>query len=211
MKEVNPQETNRASAFDLWMTSPMPMVTLTKTFDITRIHKASKRKHIKLNALICWCIGKAANQVEEFYMLPVQGKMFQYDNLAINVIVNNKKGGINSCDIPYTNDFNHFYGDYIRMTQSTSESCESTFIEDAMIIGTSAVVATELDCIVNQYTDKFLNPMVMWGKYRKSWFKTSLPISFQFHHVQMDGGHAARFLDNIQRTINEFKINIGVR
>ena len=211
MKEVNPQETSRASAFDLWMTSPMPMVTLTKTFDITRIYKASKRKHIKLNALICWCIGKAANQVEEFYMLPVQGKMFQYDNLAINVIVNNKKGGINSCDIPYTNDFNHFYGDYIRMTQSTSESCESTFIEDAMIIGTSAVVATELDCIVNQYTDKFLNPMVMWGKYRKSWFKTSLPISFQFHHVQMDGGHAARFLDNIQRTINEFKINIGVR
>lgn len=202
MKEVNPQETSRASAFDLWMTSPMPMVTLTKTFDITRIHKASKRKHIKLNALICWCIGKAASQVEEFYMLPVQGKMFQYDNLAINVIVNNKKGGISSCDIPYTNDLNRFYGDYIRLTQSVSESCESSFIEDAMIIGTSAVVATELDCIVNQYTDKFLNPMVMWGKYRQSWFKTTLPISFQFHHVQMDGGHAARFLDILQKEIN---------
>ena len=202
MKEVNPQDTTRASAFDLWMTSPMPMVTLTKTFNITRIHKASKRKHIKLNALLCWCIGKAASQVEEFYMLPVQGKMFLYDNLAINVIVNNKKGGINSCDIPYTNDFNPFYGDYIRLTQSASELCESTFIEDAMIIGTSAVVATELDCIVNQYTDKFLNPMVMWGKYRNSWFKTSLPISFQFHHVQMDGGHAARFLDILQKEMN---------
>ena len=128
-------------------------------------------------------------------MLPVQGKMFQYERLAINVIVNNLKGGINSCDIPYTNDFSHFYEDYIRWTQSTSESCESTFIEDAMIIGTSAVVATELDCIVNQYTDKFLNPMVMWGKFRKSWFKTTLPISFQFHHVQMDGGQAAMFLE----------------
>ena len=206
MKEVNPQETSRASAFDLWMTSPMPMVTLTKTFDITRIHKASKRKHIKLNALICWCIGKAASQVEEFYMLPVQGKMFQYDNLAINVIVNNKKGGISSCDIPYTNDLNRFYGDYIRLTQSVSESCESSFIEDAMIIGTSAVVATELDCIVNQYTDKFLNPMVMWGKYRQSWFKTTLPISFQFHHVQMDGGHAAQFLYYLQKVINQLKI-----
>ena len=202
MKEINPQDTSRASAFDLWMTSPMPMVTLTKTFNITRTHKASKKTRIKLNALICWCIGKAASQVEEFYMLPVQGKMYQYDNLAINVIVNNKKGGINSCDIPYTHDFNRFYGDYIRLTQSVSESCESTFIEDAMIIGTSAVVATELDCIVNQYTDKFLNPMVMWGKYRQSWFKTTLPISFQFHHVQMDGGHAARFLDILQKEIN---------
>ncbi len=206
MKEINPQETSRASAFDLWMTSPMPMVTLTKTFNITRIHKASKKRHIKLNALLCWCIGKAASQVEEFYMLPVQGKMFQYERLAINVIVNNLKGGINSCDIPYTNDFSHFYEDYIRLTQFTSESCESTFIEDAMIIGTSAVVATELDCIVNQYTDKFLNPMVMWGKFRKSWFKTTLPISFQFHHVQMDGGQAAMFLEKIQKEIDELKI-----
>ena len=206
MKEVNPQDTTRASAFNLWMSSPMPMVTLTKTFDITHIHKASKKRHIKLNALLCWCIGKAASQVEEFYMLPVQGKMFQYERLAINVIVNNLKGGINSCDIPYTNDFSHFYEDYIRWTQSTSESCESTFIEDAMIIGTSAVVATELDCIVNQYTDKFLNPMVMWGKFRKSWFKTTLPISFQFHHVQMDGGQAAMFLEKIQKEIDELKI-----
>ena len=206
MKEINPQETSRASAFDLWMTSPMPMVTLTKTFNITRIHKTSKKRHIKLNALLCWCIGKAASQVEEFYMLPVQGKMFQYDNLAINVIVNNKKGGISSCDIPFNNDFNYFYEDYIRLTQSASDASESSFIEDAMIIGTSAVVATELDCIVNQYTDKFLNPMVMWGKYRKSWFKTTLPISFQFHHVQMDGGHAAQFLGNIQKEIDGLKI-----
>ena len=206
MKEVNPQETSRASAFDLWMTSPMPMVTLTKTFNITRIHRVSERRHIKLNALLCWCIGKAASQVEEFYMLPVEGKMYQFDSIAINVIVNNPKGGINSCDIPYTHDFNRFYEDYIRLTQSVSESCESSFIEDAMIIGTSAVVATELDCIVNQYTDKFLNPMVMWGKYRKSWFKTILPISFQFHHVQMDGGHGAQFLNNIQVEIDNLKI-----
>ena len=145
MKEVNPQDTTRASAFDLWMTSPMPMVTLTKTFDITRIHKASKKRHIKLNALLCWCIGNAASQVEEFYMLPIEGKMYQFNSIAINVIVNNQKGGINSCDIPYTHDFNRFYEDYIRLTQSASESCESSFIEDAMIIGTSAVVATELD------------------------------------------------------------------
>ncbi|MBQ8875522.1 MAG: chloramphenicol acetyltransferase, partial [Bacteroides sp.] len=132
--------------------------------------------------------------------------MYQFNSIAINVIVNNQKGGINSCDIPYTHDFNRFYEDYLRLTQSVSESCESTFIEDAMIIGTSAVVATELDCIVNQYTDKFLNPMVMWGKYRKSWFKTILPISFQFHHVQMDGGHGAQFLNNIQVEIDNLKI-----
>jgi chloramphenicol O-acetyltransferase type A len=71
-----------------------------------------------------------------------------------------------------------------------------------MVIGTSAMIATELDCIVNQYTDQFSNPMVMWGKYRTGWLKTMLPISFQFHHVQMDGGEGAMFLELLQREIN---------
>ena len=104
MQEINPKETSRAFAFDMWMSSPMPMVTLTKTFDITHIYKISRRKKVKFNALLCWCIAKAASQIEEFYILPVCGSMYKYDRIAVNVIVNNKKGGINSCDILYTDD-----------------------------------------------------------------------------------------------------------
>ena len=199
--EVNPKDTVRAKAFELWMTSPMPMVTLTKTFDVSNLLKASRKTGVKFNALLCWCIGKAATQVEEFYLLPEQGKLYRFDNIAVNVIVNNCKGGINSCDIPYTEDLAKFVNSYDTLTKQTIEKCESTFLDDYMIVGTSAMVQTELDSIVNQYTDKFCNPMVMWGKYRKGWFKTTLPISFQFHHVQMDGGHGAMFLELLQREI----------
>ena len=201
-REINPQETSRADAFSLWMSSPMPMVTLVKTFNVSIIVKYSKRHDMSFNMLLCWCIGKAASKMEEFYLLPENGKLYQYDKLAVNVIVNNKKGGINSCDIPFCEDIRQFQDKYSVLTQSASESCESSFVDDAMVVGTSAMIATKLDCIVNQYTDKFCNPMVMWGKYRKGWFKTSLPISFQFHHVQMDGGHGAKFLEILQHTIN---------
>ena len=201
-REINPQETSRADAFSLWMSSPMPMVTLVKTFNVSKIVKYSKRHDMSFNMLLCWCIGKAASKMEEFYILPENGKLYHYDKLAVNVIVNNKKGGINSCDIPFCEDIKEFQDKYSVLTQSASDSCESSFVDDAMVIGTSAMIATELDCIVNQYTDKFCNPMVMWGKYRKGWFQTSLPISFQFHHVQMDGGHGAKFLEILQHTIN---------
>ena len=200
--EVNPKDTVRAKAFELWMTSPMPIVTLTKTFDVSNLLKASRKTGVKFNALLCWCIGKAATQVEEFYLLPEQGKLYRFDNIAVNVIVNNCKGGINSCDIPYTEDLAKFVNSYDTLTKQTIEKCESTFLDDYMIVGTSAMVQTELDSIVNQYTDKFCNPMVMWGKYRKGWFKTTLPISFQFHHVQMDGGHGAMFMGLLQREIS---------
>ena len=202
MKQVvNPKDTSRAKAFELWMSSPMPMVTLTKTFDVTRLYRNAKRKGLSFNMLLCWCIGRAASRIEEFYMLPQQGQLFNYDRLAINVIVNNCNGGINSCDIPNCDDLEKFNRDYTALTQSASSSCQSTFVDDAMVIGTSAMTATELESIVNQYTDQFCNPMVMWGRYRKKWLKVSLPISFQFHHVQMDGGHAARFLEELQKVI----------
>jgi len=201
-QEINPIETNRSIAFELWMKSPMPMVTLTKTFDVTRLCRVSRRRGLKFNMLLSWCIGKAAKLMEEFYLLPEQGKLYKYDRLAINVIVNNKEGGINSCDIPYADDLERFREDYMTLTQAASTSCQSSFVDDAMVIGTSAMVATELDCIVNQYCNQFNNPMVMWGRYRKQWFKVTLPISFQFHHVQMDGGNAARFLEELQKTIS---------
>ena len=197
--EVNPKDTARADAFEMWMTSPMPMVTLTKTFDVSRLLKVSRKAGVRFNALLCWCIGKAASQVKEFYLLPEQDKLYQYDTIAVNVIVNNNKGGINSCDIPFAEDISKFVHSYNNLTRQSEEECKSSFIEDSMIVGTSAMVHTELDCVVNQYTDKFCNPMVMWGKYRKGFFKTTLPISFQFHHVQMDGGHGATFLELLQR------------
>ena len=200
--EVNPQDTARAEAFALWMTSPMPMVTLTKTFNVGRVLKAGKSAGVKFNALLCWCIGKAASQIDEFFLLPEQGRLFRYDCMAINVIVNNCRGGINSCDIPFSPDLRQFAADYDVLTRQAAADCKSAFLPDYMIVGTSAMVQTELDCIVNQYTDKFNNPMVMWGRYRKRWFKTVLPISFQFHHSQMDGGHGAAFLELLQQEIN---------
>lgn len=202
-KEINARETSRAAAFELWMSSPMPMVTLTKTFDVSQILKISRKRGWKFNMILCWAIGCAASRTREFYLLPekVSGsswRLMQYDSIAINVIVGNKKGGINSCDIPYSDDIQKFNEDYHRLTSEAAAECKSSSLENMMVVGTSAMIETELDSIVNQYTDKFCNPMLMWGSFRRGFFRTTLPISFQFHHVQMDGGEAAGFLELLQ-------------
>ena len=77
----------------------MPMVTLVKTLDVSRIVRMGKQEGYKFNLVLCWCIGNAACGIKEFHVLPEKGKLFHYDKLAINVIVVNDKGGINSCDI----------------------------------------------------------------------------------------------------------------
>ena len=204
-QEVNPNETSRAWAFQMWMKSLVPMVTLTKTFDVTPLCKMSNRKGLKFNKLLCWCMGRAASRIDEFYLLPKDGKLYKFDRLAINVIVDNAKGGISTCDVPYSDDFQQFSRDYDAITLECSTTCQEIADEEAMILGTSAVTGTELDSLVNQYNGIYNNPFLAWGRYRKHWFSVKLPISMQFHHAQMDGGHAARFLESLQQTINDFK------
>ena len=146
-REIPPKESSRAEAFRLWMSSPMPMVTLVKTLDVSRLVKVGKKSGMKFTTLMCWCIGKAASQIEEFYTLPENGKLFQYDRLAINVIVNNKDGGINSCDIPFTDNPQQFNRDYLELTTKAVKECKSSFLEDCMVVGTSAMIQTELNSI----------------------------------------------------------------
>ena len=86
-QEINPQECSRAEAFNMWMSSPQPMVTVVKTFDVSRLRKASRKTGIKFNVLLCWCICKAASSIEEFFLLPESGRLYRYDQLAVNVIV----------------------------------------------------------------------------------------------------------------------------
>ena len=209
-QEINPKDTNRAIAFELWTKSPMPMVTLTKTFDVTRLCKVSHRRGMKFNMLLSWCIGKAASGIEEFYMLPHNGKLYKYDRMAINMIVENVKGGLSFCDVAVSDDLEQFNANYLRLTETIRQTCQDILDDEAVIVGTSAVTGTELDSIVNQYSGIYVNqysgiytnPFLAWGRYRKHWFKVTLPISFQFHHAQMDGSHAARFLEELQKTIN---------
>ncbi len=204
MREIDPKTTKRAKAFELWMRSPMPMVTMTKRYDITHLRRVARRHGVKLNMLMCYAIGRAASDFEEFYMLPVGDKLMQFDNLAINTIVRTTDGGINTCDIPFSKDIHKFAADYEQLTaQAARCDKELNLGDDFMVIGTSALTKCELDSVVNLYAGFYNNPFVVWGKYRKGLFRTTLPISFQFHHTQMDGPISTGFLNRLQEVFHE--------
>ena len=203
-KEIDPKSTTRAMAFELWMQAPNPMVTFFKTLNVARLVKVCKNRGLKLNMLMDYCIGKAAASVKEFYMLPVQGKLMQYDTIAVNTIVKNRTGEVSSCDILFADDLEKFNADYMKYTRQVAETCQDRDLsENSMVIGTSAIIDTEIDGAVGMNSGIFNNPFMIWGRYRKKLFRYYLPISFQFHHTQMDGAHAGKFLANLQKEINQ--------
>ena len=205
MREINPKETKRAKAYELWMKAPNPMVTFFKTLDVTPLVHKSKKSKLKFNMLLDYCIGKSASSIEEFYLLPVGDKLIQYDTIAVNTIVKNKDGEVSSCDILYTDDLEKYNEDYLKYTQEVAKTCNDRDLTDSMVIGTSAIIDTELDGAVGMNSGIFNNPFIIWGKYKKKLFKYYLTISFQYHHTQMDGAHAGKFLANLQKEIYNFK------
>ena len=206
MREVNPKETSRAYAFEMWMNAPMPMVTFFKTLDVSNLVKISRKKRLKFNMLMCYCIGRAANKIKELYLLPVEDKLMQYDTIGVNTIVANRDGEVSSCDIPFTDDLFEFNQHYIHLTTQVADSCINHDLHESMVIGTSALAKYEIDGAVGMYSGIFNNPFMIWGKYKRHLFKTTLTVSFQFHHTQMDGAHASMFLDRIQSEINKIRI-----
>ena len=205
-KELNPKDTTRAMAYELWMKAPNPMVTFFKTLDVTNLIRISKRNGMKFNMLLDYCIGKAAVGVKEFYILPVGEKLIQYDKIAVNTIVKNKDGEVSSCDILYVEDLEEYNKQYLKYTVQVAENCQDRDLtNDSMVIGTSAIIDTELDGAVGMNSGIFNNPFIIWGRYKKKWFRYYLTLSFQFHHTQMDGAHAGRFLANLQNEISSLK------
>ena len=205
MREINPEQTTRAKAYELWMKAPNPMVTFFKTLDVTPLVNKSKKSKLKFNMLLDYCIGKSASTIKEFYILPVGDKLIQYDTIAVNTIVKNKDGEVSSCDILYTDDLDKYNADYLKYTQQVAQTCNDRDLTDSMVIGISAIIDTELDGAVGMNSGIFNNPFILWGKYKKKFLKYYLTISFQYHHTQMDGAHAGKFLANLQEEIYNFK------
>ena len=205
-KIIDPKTTTRAMAYELWMKAPNPMVTFFKTVDVTNLVRVSKKRGLKFNMLLDWCIGKATSGVKEFYILPVGSDLIQYDTIAVNTIVKNSTGEVSSCDILFSEDLEQFNREYLEHTTRVAQSCQDRDLsENSMVIGTSAIVDTELDGAVGMNSGIFNNPFMIWGRYRRHFFRYMLPISFQFHHTQMDGAHAGRFLQNLQKEINALR------
>ena len=164
-REIDPQSSPRGRAFELWKNAPMPKVTITKTFNISRLVKAGRRRGLKTNMMMCWCIGHAANPITDFYTLPAGGRLWQYDSLAVNTVVMTAKGEPHLCDIPFSENLHLFNEDYLRLTRQVYDTNQDYLLgEQYMTIDTSALSLCEIDGVVSVYSEFFFQPLPGLGQ-----------------------------------------------
>lgn len=131
--------------------------------------------------LLDFCIGRAAASIKEFYILPVGDKLIKYDTLAVNTIVKNKDGEISSCDIRQIDLLDNFNTEYLKYTRQVAENCsDRDMSEESMVIGTSAIIDTEIDGAVGMNSGIFNNPFIIWVNTEGSTSDTTCLFHFSF-------------------------------
>lgn len=211
MEIISPSQTTRQRAYELFMQAEMPMVTVTKTFDLTNLVRHSHKTGMKFSMLFLYCIGRAALEIPELRYLPCAEGFKKFDGICLNTLVEDSAGWISFCDIPLSKDLKTFASDYDCLTKQVHDTATTYKIPECAPICTSAITNCDFDSIVNVYHSFFDNTIFMaWGKYRKCFklfggyrFKRyTLPVSIQFHHAIMDGHHVGHWFNLIQNTIN---------
>jgi chloramphenicol O-acetyltransferase type A len=201
--ELNPEQTSRALAYQYWSSSVVPMVTVVKKIDVTKLVRISKKHNYKINMLMCWCIGKAASTIPECYLLSEGDKLYRYDALSIQVIVQDKNGKLAFCDVPYNDDLVEFNKSYLERTRRSYETGEDNLLPERLMISTSALPSLQFDVCVNQYNPTYKNAFLVWGQFSRYLWKYSVNMSLNFCHLLMDGSHVATLFNNFQKAIND--------
>lgn len=208
LTKIDPKESSRAFAYQYLQESLLPTVTLIKRIDVTNIKKISKKTGHKFNCIINYLILKTAVEIPEFF-LQIDGKtndLYKSDEISLNFMSKKKNGFLAYCGVLYKEDFFEFEKEYNSAVRYCYENNCDKIIEDSARIGSSTVPWTTLVGAVNGYWTNLTNPFLIFPKMEKKFFKFYINVSFQSHHLQMDGEQACKFLENFQNKIKQFKV-----
>jgi chloramphenicol O-acetyltransferase type A len=188
-----------------FMTEPDPSVCVTGCFDITNLLRLRKKGH-KLNAMLCYCIQQAGQNIEEFHYAIKEDGLYYYKNVKTNAVINGVDGELYFVDYKYCEKFEDFEKEYDRVNDYYSKHC-SHFSEDTgALLSTSTILGYPFSSIDLGLSKTFWDNFLMWGNYKKRWLKAELNITLRFHHATIDGQRAAKFFSELQKQIKQLKI-----
>ncbi|MBE7082853.1 MAG: hypothetical protein E7378_04200 [Clostridiales bacterium] len=203
--KVDIKDFEHPDMYKRFIKEPSPSVCVTGNFNITKIMK-QKRKGHSLNALLCFCVLQAAQKVKEFHYSIKEDGLYYYTNVKTNGVINGKDNQLYFVDYKYFQSFKDFEIEYKRANKYCYENCVNLQEDSGALIGTSAVPGFPFTSVSLDISPTFWDNFLVWGKYQKRFFKTTLDISLRFHHATIDGQHAAMFFNELQKQFNTINV-----
>jgi len=191
--------------FNRFINYENPIGSITATLNITRLIKFNKKGH-KINALINFCILKAANRIKEFHYYYENKNLYYSDLITMMGVVKGKDNYLYLAKWSYFDNYLEFEKNYLNENSKVYSNNKSSEFKDTAILSSSAFIDYPLDSAVVEMGKDITHTYFTWGGYKKSFFKYYQSITLRFHHAFMDGGHISLFYKFLQEEINNFKL-----
>jgi len=200
----------RRQQYELFRSYAFPHFSLTVKLDITGFVQMTKSKNISMFSTVLFAIMRAANDIPEFRTRFIHDRIFEYDVVHPSYTVPIANNHFAFCETEYSDDWNIFDENCRQATKKAKEQAE--LIENTAEIqhwiytscapwldftsGTHPASSAD-DCI----------PRISWGKVTENADRWFMPVNMQVHHALMDGYHAGKFFELLEKELRDFGAN----
>jgi chloramphenicol O-acetyltransferase type A len=208
MRQIDLEAWPRRQHFAFFRRADLPFYNVNVRVDITGVPERARERSLSFTSVLLHLTMRALNAVENF-RYRVRG-----DAVVLHDVVHPSFAHIKDGDdlfgmiaVDYCDDvveFDRAVQDAVRRSTAYFDPALAGRDDLAFVSPMPWVPFTAVDHTLSLNKDDAI-PRITWGKYVEHGARTLLPFNIQVNHLFVDGLHVARFFEELDRGIEEFR------
>ena len=205
--EIDLASWDRRTHYEMYRASELPHFSLTASLTVTRLLGAARDRKLSLFNAMLFCVMQAANAIPEFRTRFRGQTVVMHDIIHPSFTVPIEGERFAFCHAGYHEDWLTFDATCRAAIETASKQAtldSETEGEDQWIY-LSCLPWLDFTSMTHPLQDKDdCIPRIAWGKIVEEEGRARVSANLQAHHAIMDGLHAARFFEELQKNIDVF-------
>lgn len=185
--------------------------SLTVSLDVTALHRTVKERGVKFFPAYVWLVTKNLNRQVEFKCAVQDEQLGYFDTLTpLYATMHPDDRTISLMWTEYQEDFPAFYRQYLENQRrfggqhGVLSQPQTPPPPNAYTVSCLPWVAFRHFAVHSYENNPYYFPSVEAGKFEERDGRLIMPLSLTCHHATTDGWHVSRFLEDLQRDMDDF-------
>ena len=211
MKNIDLETWKRKEHFNFFYRMDYPQFNICFNLDISKFLKFTKDKKLSFYYAMIHAVTSVINDTEDFKYRIRNGNVVLHDHIHPSFTYMDNEENNDLFMLVTVN----FKDDIYEFEKTAKEACKNQkdyFGLDKLIGRDDLIYITCIPWISFTHLSHTITinkndsvPRISWGKYFKEGERVLLPFSVQVHHALTDGFHIGKYVEKLQRYIDELK------
>lgn len=209
MKVIDVNNWKRKPQYENFIQYTNPIFSVTTRIDVTNLVAYCKKNGVSFFEAFLYIASKSMNEVEEFRLRLLDGKVVLYDKVNPSFVVIREDESIETCLTEMVDDMHEFClnaRSAIEEVQNGEPKGKFDNLGGIDKIYVSCLPWIDITTMSNPYNfdnpEQSSIPRIFWGKYVERDGKYDIAFDIAAHHALADGYHAAKVVTLMEQMIN---------